>query len=452
MIRRLAFALLAFILLAAACSSAGDDNAGANEPGDSDNTTETAATEAPEPEAPAETEPPAPTEPAVTLPDYSDEAAALPIAPDDRSLPPEEPELPIGSYGFSRYVYSTSNGEIVPTLVEGPRGRQVRCQQSAQDCSYTELKALLDSGDPIPDYLEMDRETLAELVSQLDRVNAAVLSYDSIDDACAAGFTRSTNQNANMGIHMIDQSAGNDFNPDQPQMVLFAKADAERLNSSQLGRCVDGRWTGEDGFQPVGAVFNIELTEEHPDAFAGQIDNWHIHYNTCIGRSEDISDEERAQRSAEGARGSTTLEQCQSAGGLFLPIIPSWMMHAYVVEDFDAQSGVFSMFNPSIWPIVETDALRQRGVNDTEGALDAPITNFDYGNINATVGEPVRFSNSDDVPHTVTAGSQIDPSDAFDSGVLGTGQSYDVTFDEPGDYQLFCVLHPDMTATVSVSE
>ena len=39
----------------------------------------------------------------------------------------------------------------------------------------------------------------------------------------------------------------------------------------------------------------------------------------------------------------------------------------------------------------------------------------------------------------------------FDSGILATGQSYDVTFQEPGQYELFCVLHPDMQATVTVT-
>jgi plastocyanin len=34
--------------------------------------------------------------------------------------------------------------------------------------------------------------------------------------------------------------------------------------------------------------------------------------------------------------------------------------------------------------------------------------------------------------------------------VLGTGDTFDLTFDEAGDYELFCVLHPDMSATVSV--
>ena len=33
------------------------------------------------------------------------------------------------------------------------------------------------------------------------------------------------------------------------------------------------------------------------------------------------------------------------------------MMHAYVAEDFDAQTGVFSMFNPAIWPLSTADEV-----------------------------------------------------------------------------------------------
>jgi len=387
------------------------------------------------------------------LPDYFALAEEIATAEDDRSLPPVAPDSPAGAYGYSRYVYTTSAGEVVPSLIEGPRGRQTRCQELDQDCSYQELKELYDSGDDVPDYLDMDRDTLGELVSQLDRVNAAVMSYDTIADACAAGFIKSTNQNANMGIHMIDTSAGSpatggQFNPDQPQMVLFAKDGGQELDGTEIGGCDGAEWTGEDGYEPVGAVFNLNLAEEHPEGFAGDIDNWHIHYNTCIARNADRAIEGADQGGENG--GAVTQDQCRNAGGNFIPIIPSWMMHAYVADDFEAQAGVFSMFNPSVWPTVDTDTLQASRTVDTEDALDAPINNFDFGDITAEVGETIRFSNSDSLPHTVTAGSAIAPSTDFDSGLLGTGQSFDVMFEEAGSYDLFCVLHPEMTAIVTV--
>ena len=83
--------------------------------------------------------------------------------------------------------------------------------------------------------------------------------------------------------------------------------------------------------------------------------------------------------------------------------------------------------------------------------VNVPIVNFDFGEIRARPGETVRFANADSVPHTVTSGTAHDPTGDFDSGLLGTGDTYDVTFDTPGQYALFCVLHPEMQATVVVS-
>ncbi|MGI9604161.1 MAG: cupredoxin domain-containing protein [Acidimicrobiales bacterium] len=420
-------ALAVFGLLAAACSSDSSETEAA--------TASTVATT----EAPDEVLEPAPTATLpYELPDYSAEALAAGFQGTDFEIPEEQPDAPIGAIGFSRFVYTqTPNGDIVPTFVEGPPGRQTRCQDADQDCSYQELKALYDSGAEPPEYLGMDRDTLGEMVGQLDSVNAFVNSFESIDDACARGFNPTTNQTANMGIHMLQGQLTSEFDPDNPKMVLFAREDST-FSGSDIGDCVDGAWTGEDDYTAVGAVFNVPLTDEHPEGFAGDIDNWHIHYNTCLAPTS-------------GSDSVGTEQDCKDAGGAFVPFIPSWMMHAYVADGFEAQTGVFSMFNPAVWPVVEPTDLRARSDQQIEGAVNAPILNFDYGDIAAAPGEPIVFSNSDAVPHTVTSGSALDPTSDFDSGVLGTGQSFELSFDEAGEYPLFCVLHPDMQATVVVS-
>lgn len=144
--------------------------------------------------------------------------------------------------------------------------------------------------------------------------------------------------------------------------------------------------------------------------------------------------------------------ECEASGGRFLPIVPMWMMHAYVAPEFDPQGGVFAMFNPSIWPIADSpEAIRNLKTAEIEGAVSAPITNFDFFDLTVDAGERVVFSNADSVPHTVTGGTPNDPSFTFDSGLFGTGESYEVSFDEAGEYQLFCALHPQMTATVTVN-
>ena len=387
----------------------------------------------------------------VVLPDYAAQVAELPSPPDDRSLPDVSPDGPVGAYGYSRYVYQRQGDEIVATLIEGPMGHQVRCQLLAQECSYVELQAIYDSGREIPDYLEMDRNTLGELLDQLARVEAAVLQYATLDDACAAGLNISSAQTANMGIHVTDPGAGLGFNPDRPQMILFAKDGGERIPRPDIGHCDGDTFVGEEGFQPVGAVFNIALSEDHPDAFAGELDNWHIHHNTCAGGLIENAASVSGER--EVTASTATPEECRAGGGFFIPVMPTWMMHAYVVPDFDPQGGVFSMFNPSIWPVVSSPAgLREIRTVSEGDAVAAPIINFSFGNIVAKVGETIRFGNADGVPHTVTAGSSINPRpDQFDSGLLNTGGTFEISFDQPGNYQIFCALHPAMQATVVIN-
>ena len=387
----------------------------------------------------------------VVLPDYAAQVAELPPPPNDRSLPDVSPDGPVGAYGFSRYVYQRQGDEIVATLIEGPMGHQVRCQQLAQQCSYLELRAIYDAGGEIPDYLEMDRNTLGELLGQLSRVESAVLQYQTLDDACAAGLSISSAQTSNMGIHVTDPGAGFAFNPDRPQMILFAKEGGERIPRLDIGHCDGDTFVGEEGFQPVGAVFNIQLSEDHPDAFAGELDNWHVHHNTCAGGT--LENANAVNREAEVTAVSVSAEECRAGGGQFAPVIPSWMMHTYVVPEFDPQGGVFSMFNSSVWPLVSSPErlLEIRTVGEDD-AVAAPIINFSFGDIEAKVGETIRFGNADGVPHTVTAGSSIDPRpDEFDSGLMGTGANYDVSFDQPGRYQIFCALHPEMQATVVIN-
>ena len=270
-------------------------------------------------------------------------------------------------------------------------------------------------------------------------MNDFVSSFDSIHEACARGYGPTTNQTANMGIHMLKGGLTNAFDPSDPKMVLFARPGGTEAGSD-IGYCSGGEFVNDDNadeYTAVGAVFNLGLSPTHPEGFAGDIDNWHIHYNTCL-------------RPSSGTDTVGTAADCAEAGGAFVPFISSWMMHAYVADGFEAQTGVFSMFNPAVWPVVTAEQMRAQSDQVIEGAVNAQILNFDYGDINAEVGEPIVFSNSDAVPHTVTAGSALLPSSAFDSGVLGTGQSYELSFDEPGEYALFCALHPDMQAIVNV--
>ena len=84
-------------------------------------------------------------------------------------------------------------------------------------------------------------------------------------------------------------------------------------------------------------------------------------------------------------------------------------------------------------------------------ADDAPqitIKSFKYGpkDITVTAGTTVTWVNKDNEPHTV-----VDKSGKFRSSALDTDDSYTHTFNDPGTYQFFCTLHPQMTGTVTVT-
>lgn len=75
------------------------------------------------------------------------------------------------------------------------------------------------------------------------------------------------------------------------------------------------------------------------------------------------------------------------------------------------------------------------------------ISNFQFsGATSVAVGEELTVVNQDSVPHSWTSDD-----DVFDSGQLGEGENFEFTFEEPGEYTFFCVVHPDaMTGSITV--
>jgi len=118
------------------------------------------------------------------------------------------------------------------------------------------------------------------------------------------------------------------------------------------------------------------------------------------------------------------------------------------------------------------------------GRAGISVDAFRPGVVNVNVGDTVDFTNPYEEIHTVSflAGKKIpelietvppigsgpptirinpdaskvvkadsfDGSAAFNSGILGKGQSFSVTFKKGGSFQLVCIVHPFMTATVNV--
>lgn len=75
------------------------------------------------------------------------------------------------------------------------------------------------------------------------------------------------------------------------------------------------------------------------------------------------------------------------------------------------------------------------------------IDNFSFSpsTVTVSVGTTMRWTNHDDVPHTVVSDDKI-----FRSKALDTDEGFTYTFTKAGTYSYFCSLHPKMTGKIVV--
>jgi plastocyanin len=95
-------------------------------------------------------------------------------------------------------------------------------------------------------------------------------------------------------------------------------------------------------------------------------------------------------------------------------------------------------------------------VSIVPGSSSLTDTAYQPNPIQVSVGTTVTWTNNDSQPHTVTSGSNGQPDNKFNSSpnfnpLLNPGQTFSFTFTQAGNYPYFCMLHPNMVGTVSVS-
>ena len=75
------------------------------------------------------------------------------------------------------------------------------------------------------------------------------------------------------------------------------------------------------------------------------------------------------------------------------------------------------------------------------------IKNFMFSPMTMTVkaGSTVTWKNLDGEPHTV-----VNDAGLFRSAALDQNETYQFKFDKPGVYRIFCGIHPNMKATITV--
>jgi plastocyanin len=83
-------------------------------------------------------------------------------------------------------------------------------------------------------------------------------------------------------------------------------------------------------------------------------------------------------------------------------------------------------------------------------------TNVDFfapKEVETVVGGMVTWTNDDRAAHTVTSGDAeaVEPDGVFDSKIMGPNAKFSHVFEEAGNFDYYCALHPFMTGTVTVS-
>lgn len=90
------------------------------------------------------------------------------------------------------------------------------------------------------------------------------------------------------------------------------------------------------------------------------------------------------------------------------------------------------------------------------GALNKTTDAYSPNPIEAQVGDTVVWTNKDSTLHTVSSGTASEPTHVFgddangDPKYIAPNQTYEFTFEEEGDYDYYCTLHPAMVGTVMV--
>ena len=353
----------------------------------------------------------------------------------DAAPPSVVPDRPGGASGFTHFVFEQIGTKVVTTLVEGPRGEQVR-----EAISFPQLQELAQSEVILPPKLQMTRAELNTLVDELTAVREAVLRYEDVSVAFADGYIQSTDVVPNMGAHFAHRERIVDgvLNFAEPEILIYVQNEAE-----------DWELVGTSFVLPYQLV-----GEDHPDGFTGPLDNWHMHYSLCTGNTIN-------------SRAASAVD-CVLGGGTFTPIY-GWMIHAWVVDD--NPMGVFSMWNPNVPPTLTAAEIRNARDRSSvsshlhldgflhahvpsaeipAGSVVVNIENFHHTTLEIEEGQTVIWINVDGVPHTITAGRSGASSGGFDSLLIGSGQTYRYRFDAVGEFEFTCTLHPQMNGTIIV--
>jgi hypothetical protein len=161
-----------------------------------------------------------------------------------------------------------------------------------------------------------DQEKADQIVQAARR---AAERYSDFKVALADGFRIFMPDRPQKQYHFTNYKyafeAARAFNPEHPTSLLYEK-------------------NGE-GYKLIGVMYTARKTATQEDLDARvplSIAQWHAHVNLCLP-PPDKRQETLDPHSQFGFLGSiTTKEQCDTAGGRFMPQVFGWMVHVYPFE------------------------------------------------------------------------------------------------------------------------
>ena len=198
---------------------------------------------------------------------------------------------------------------------------------------------------------------------------------------------------------------------------------------------------------PKGPIFAIEILE-------GSVEEGNPDYDPDVanvpqGYTVEWTNADSAAHTVTSAVdfGETFDSSLMSAGDVFtldttdlaigeyeyLCIVHPWMVATLVIEE------------PK--EVVKVEVAIPEGAAIPE---DGQIY-YDPEVIDVTIGTVVIWENLDNTMHTATSGNPDAGADGvFDSDIMSAGDKYEFTFNDAGNYDYYCILHPWMVGTVNV--
>ncbi len=96
----------------------------------------------------------------------------------------------------------------------------------------------------------------------------------------------------------------------------------------------------------------------------------------------------------------------------------------------------------------DTGAAPPAGGGGDAVTVDIPEIAFDPEDVTVTAGSTITWTNSDDLPHTVTKDGG--PGGDFDSGDIAPGDEFELTVDVKGTVDYVCTIHPGQAGSFTV--